>query len=216
MSEAQSQPIRATISFTKKTWLVAIAILVFGVLLQQYLKRTGDAVLGPAASLRPGAPQERISVKLPDGWKTYENKKLGFTAMYPENAILRGTEESEVAIVMLDRAKTEGKQSLVTLTKKKVPLGRAPYVSLEEFWKDEQEQITANSGVASAMRYVEVNDRVFWEAREDNRQINYMGLHRYLKTEGGVYEVGLNVEGDALLKSAVDQYNQILASFTLQ
>ncbi|MDO8558344.1 MAG: hypothetical protein Q7S09_04130 [bacterium] len=214
MSEIQSG--LNLFSNAKKAWLAAIAILIFGVLLQQYFKRTGGSFPGPSASPGSDAPQERILVKVnTDGWKEYLNEKLGFSVKYPESVSLRGQAESDFAILTLSRDETEGKQSLITLTRKKIPLGREPYASMEEFWKDEQENITANSGVVSGMRYVQVNDRIFWEAREDNRQINYMGLHRYLKITSGVYEVGLNVEGEKLFQSAVDRYNQILSTLTL-
>ena len=202
-------------SSQKKSLVALGAILLVGVALQQYVSRSPAGK--PSPSPRPGAADERISVK-PDtsAWKEYVNEKLGFSVQYPENVSLRGTAESDLAILTLPIAQTNGKQAMITLTKKKVPLGQAPYASIEEFWKDEQRFIAANSGVTSNARTIELNGRAFWEAREDNRQVNYMGLHRYLKQGEAIYEITLTIEGEKLLAPAVELYNSILAMFTVR
>lgn len=197
----------------KKYLLAAGVIVVAGVLLQQYFKMS-DGAKKPSPSPRPGAPAEKISVKVDTaGWNEYANTKLGFSIKYPQNVTLRGTEDSDFAILTLDRAETDGKQALIALTRKKIPIGQQPYATMEDFWKYEERMIAAQGGNTSNARYVEVNGRIFFEVREDNRQNNYMGLHRYIKEPGGIYEVTLTMEGEKLFPSAVERYNKILTAF---
>ena len=197
---------------SQKKVLIALGIIALGgVVLQQYVLRAGNRA---SVALGLGDSPERISVRADaSGWKEYTNTKLGFSVKHPEDVTLRGTPESDLAILTMPTTRTGGKQALITLTKKKIPLGQAPYASMEEFWKDEERFIAANSGVTTGARYIDFNDRIFWEAREDNRQINYMGLHRYLKQGEAIYEVTLTIEGEKFLESAVSLYNEILATF---
>ena len=147
-------------SNTKKILLTFAAIIAVGILLQQYFKNTaGDDSFTPPGS---NTSIKKISVKTnTDDWETYTNEKLGFSAKYPKNASLRGHAESDLAIFTLSTKETSGKQSLITLTKKKVPLGKEVYASMEEFWEDEQRFIVANNGVVSDAQYVEINGRIF-------------------------------------------------------
>ena len=201
---------------SQKKFLAALgALLIVGLALQQYVLRFSPGK--PSPSPRPEATNERILVKADTGgWKEYANEKLGFSVRYPEQISVRGTAESDLAILTLPIAETEGKQALITLTKKKVPLGQAPYADMQTFWKDEQRFIAANNGVISNARTVELNGRAFWEAHEDNRQNNYMGLHRYLKQGTTIYEATLTVEGEKLLESAVELYNNTLSTLTVK
>ena len=200
----------------KKISISIGAILLFGVALQQYLARNPGGSGNLTAGLLVGAPAENISVKAnADGWNTYKNEKLGFSVQYPKNVALRGNADSDLAILTLDRNETNNKQALITLTKKKVPLGKEPYASLEEFWKDEEGQITANNGLTSRARYVAVNERTFFEVQEDNRQNNYLGAHRYSKAGDGIYEITLTMEGEQILKEVTELYNRITATFVV-
>lgn len=199
----------------KKLLIAVGVILVFGVLLQQYFKRVAQP--GSSSGEAQKQETERVTIKTDTNrWQEYTNEKLGFLVKYPKGTTLRGTPESDLAILTLERNATGNKQALITLTKKKVPLGREPYKTIEEFWKDEEGFISANSGVSSNARYVELNGRTFWEAREDNRQNNYMGLHRYLKEGENIYEATLTIEGEKLEASVMEFYNEILTTLTVK
>ncbi|MDP3963001.1 MAG: hypothetical protein Q8Q39_00730 [bacterium] len=207
--------IKPQTSNAKIFWIAVVIIIAIGILLQQYLKNAGPSSGDPSATPRPTAPEDiSVDANIND-WLVYENKKMQFTAKYPASANLRGTAESDVVIFEFKPAEMQNTSANATLRKRNAPLGKEPYATVEAFWEDEKTFIASQSGVVSNERYVSVNDRTFFEAQEDNRLNNYMGLHRYILLNGNVYEASLVVAGDRLLAPAVDAFNAIVSTFDI-
>lgn len=194
-------------------WVSVAALLIIGFALQQYLTRSTGTNGNPNASPRPMVITVNTDAA---GWKEYSNTKNGFTVKYPANANLRGLADSDYAIIELDKAVTGGKQAMVTMAKKNTPLGAAPYASMDEFWNQEKDMLVANGGVVVSTQNTILNGRTFFEAREDNKQNNYTGLHRYIMNDHGVFELALTIEGDKIDSKTIDLYNRMASTFEMK
>jgi hypothetical protein len=196
-----------------KLFIALGAIIAGGIILQQFL-RIGSG--RQTANNQPASVKEITVDTKTDGWLEYANTKLGISIKYPASYALRGTPESDMAIFTMDRTEAAGKTAFITVAKKINPLGKASYASLDDFWQDEQAFLVSQGGVVSNEQKIKLNGREFLQSTEDNRQNNYMGIHRYVKQGDSVYEISFSIEGDKIPERGNQVLDQMSAVYVIK